>query len=540
MQHFSHFRFPRLIPAISFIFLLSSCDTPTITSLDPSEGSEGMVVVIDGTDQLFADVNWDGSEIPTFWYGAIGFTIPYGTATGSHEVTLSNSYGTSAAATCDVNPAVTIPAPDINDVQLVAADIASGAFTQGVLLVVGSNIDIGATINIDGTDVTSGTHQVLINNFCGGVDPQSFGSPNYHYTSVITSLIGLTPGSTISVQIVNLDGETSSAFSYDLGASNSLLDSDGDGLLDDWEENGYDADGDGTIDVDLASMGCSKYHKDILIEVDIMNGLSNTPASTMWASVEQTFANAPVLNGDGEPGINILIDRGQGGSFTEGGVTITYYEDIDFSQATSTSSGAGNNLNFYDAKTANFDNNRLRIFRYCLWGETRFSSSSSGRAENTPSNDFLVGMDTYPSTYTTDLGQSETFVHELGHTLGFGHGGPAGDNLFDEPNHLSVMSYCWQFLTAQADCITCTDCYTSYSPGYSEGMAADLDETNLDETVGICDGVGIDWNGNSVMETGISANINPDDGTGISVLDDYDEWHNIVFDFTAVSGWGSD
>ena len=38
--------------------------------------------------------------------------------------------------------------------------------------------------------------------------------------------------------------------------------------------------------------------------------------------------------------------------------------------------------------------------------------------------------------------QSGTFMHELGHVLGLGHGGDSGINL--KPNYLSVMSYAFQ------------------------------------------------------------------------------------------------
>ncbi|MCB9234922.1 MAG: hypothetical protein H6581_24925 [Bacteroidia bacterium] len=532
---------PLFLGAILALLHWSGCDVPAITNLDPANASEGMIVKVTATNTLFSTAQFDGTTIPTPWYGGAFFTVPYGSAVGNHDITLTNGHGTSPASVLAVDAAVTIPAPEIKGVQLGYVGFSGATFSGGQLMIYGSNIDCGATIKIGGTAVTTYTQQALINDFCGGVDPQTYGSPNYHYTSLITELTTLTPGATISLTVENLDGTTSAAYSYTLASSSADLDSDGDGLLDDWETNGYDADLDGTIDVDLPAMGCSPYHMDLLVEVDIMNSLSYTPASTMWDMVEATFANAPIMNADYEQGIHIIIDRGQGGAFTGGGVSVTWYEDIDFTQATSAASGAGNNLNFYDCKTSNFDPNRLEIFRYCVWGDTRYNSTSSGKAEDIFSNDFLIGMEGGGAAGNSDHAQAETFVHELGHTLGFGHGGPESDSRVDEPNHLSVMSYCWQFLDIQADCITCTDCYTGNSPSYSEGMAADLDETNLDENKGVCDNVSQDWDGNGIIESGIQANINPDDG-GLNneTLDDYDEWHSIKFDFTAAgSGWGS-
>jgi hypothetical protein len=47
-------------------------------------------------------------------------------------------------------------------------------------------------------------------------------------------------------------------------------DSDGDGLLNSWEENGVDVDGDGTVDITLPSIGANPLRKDIFVEVDCL------------------------------------------------------------------------------------------------------------------------------------------------------------------------------------------------------------------------------------------------------------------------------
>jgi hypothetical protein len=514
----------------------ASCATPTITVLDPNTAPEGTVVEVTGTDIFLSHLQFDGANIPTPWYGGEFFTVPYGSSIGAHNVTASNAYGTSAASVLTVASPVTIAPPAIKGVQVGYANFSAGTFDAGQLWVYGANIDVGATIKVDGVAQTTYTSQVLLNDFCGGVDPETFGSPIYHYMAIFCGLNGLTAGATVSVTVVNLDGTTTAAYSYTLPASAATLDSDGDGLLDTWETAGYDADSDGSIDVDLPGMGCDPYHQDLLVEVDIMTGLAYTPAATMWELVENTFANAPTMNVDGEQGIAIHIDRGQGGAFLDGGATLAFYNDVDFTAATTAT-----NLNFYDAKTANFDAKRLNIFRYCIWGYSRYNSSSSGKAEDIWSNDFLVGMDWYPASYADDIDQAETFVHELGHTLNFGHGGPSTDSRTGEPNHLSVMGYVWQFLSTTADWETCTDCYTLRSPGYSEGMGANLVEDNLNENIGVCNNVAIDWDGDGLIETGVTYNINSSDGTSTSeTLDDYDEWHSIQFSFTAAgSGWGS-
>ena len=49
--------------------------------------------------------------------------------------------------------------------------------------------------------------------------------------------------------------------------------STGDGIPNTWELKGYDADGDGKIDVDFPAMGADPNHKDIFVEMDYMAGL---------------------------------------------------------------------------------------------------------------------------------------------------------------------------------------------------------------------------------------------------------------------------
>ena len=51
-------------------------------------------------------------------------------------------------------------------------------------------------------------------------------------------------------------------------------DTDGDGLLDSWETSGLDINGDGTIDLDLPAMGANPLHKDLFVEVDLMDGVA--------------------------------------------------------------------------------------------------------------------------------------------------------------------------------------------------------------------------------------------------------------------------
>ena len=69
--------------------------------------------------------------------------------------------------------------------------------------------------------------------------------------------------------------------------------------------------------------------------------------------------------------------------------------------------------------------------------------------------------------------QAGTFLHELGHNLGLGHGGSDDTNC--KVNYLSVMGYLFQFAN-----------FVSSRPlDYSQSALAPLDKNNLNEPAGI-------------------------------------------------------
>lgn len=71
-------------------------------------------------------------------------------------------------------------------------------------------------------------------------------------------------------------------------------DSDGDGLLDAWERDGYDDNGDGTIDVDLPAMGANPHRKDLFLEIDEIAHTSNWHLSRAGiVALKAAFAGAP-------------------------------------------------------------------------------------------------------------------------------------------------------------------------------------------------------------------------------------------------------
>jgi uncharacterized repeat protein (TIGR01451 family) len=328
----------------------------------------------------------------------------------------------------------------------------------------------------------------------------------------------------------------------DIGGNNVNMcfqmgfDSDDDGLLDVWENFGVDLNNDGLIDLDLLSLGANAMRKDVFVESDFLQATNHThaPMQSAIKQIVQSFANAPVQNPDGTMGVQLHVDTGSQygagmvfsvASTGSNGVTGTY-GDMGGGTAIAEAGneiidGFGKNTanvtQFADLKKANFDPKREPIFRYVIWGHqtnVRHASGdcTTGETDLTRHN-FMVTLggthgDGTTPCWDTDLSgfsvgdfeqQSGTFMHELGHTLNLQHGGNEGTN--NKPNYLSVMNYSFQFCSVltKAGLLPGGCDYSRFEPG---GTAIiDLDETNLDECVGIGPAFGLqDWNGNMINE----------------------------------------
>lgn len=178
-------------------------------------------------------------------------------------------------------------------------------------------------------------------------------------------------------------------------------DSDGDGLLDDWERNGLDVNLDGTIDLDLPALGADPLHKDLFVEVDAMtedldgggildpgedvpNGLldhmapwgtdaaTGTPFNNLDAVVA-AFAGAPVENPDGATGINLHILS------DEDDIPVEPFpnglNDFDGIKATR----FGTRAERSDPNWPNILAAKELVYRYCLFAGTHSGGTSSGR-----------------------------------------------------------------------------------------------------------------------------------------------------------------
>ncbi|MEW6028397.1 MAG: M4 family metallopeptidase [Chloroflexota bacterium] len=335
-----------------------------------------------------------------------------------------------------------------------------------------------------------------------------------------------------------------------LTASSPGGDDDGDSLPNDWEINGYDANGDSIIDVNLPALGADYRHKDIFVEMDYMantcysggvpHNLGLAPNMSVMAAIESVFANAPVTNPDGTTGINIHLEL----------------DDLV---------ACDGDLNpvwtdFFAIKAANFDSNRTAVYHYMIWANAYSGGQSSGLAQ-LPGTDFIVTLGSWNNGGGTDPQKIGTFIHELGHNLNLTHGGSDHNNY--KPNYLSVMNYFFQTIGLYRD-----SHWGEEGPSYYDNFdyqrinSVSLNENALKESLGLnnpaasnygtyyfCPGAvdqwdrtpvlvasPIDWNcDGDTLDTAV-VDINFSGGRG--TLTAQNNWLNITFDGFGVIGSG--
>lgn len=276
---------------------------------------------------------------------------------------------------------------------------------------------------------------------------------------------------------------------------------DGDGIPDCWETEsaGMDVNDDGIADLDLYARGASPDHKDLFVEVDGMLFIDVNGFQPAFGDVIQAFADAPVENPDQAPGIRLHLEFDQ--------TQIPYEEYTPVDCTGYPTHGTEWKTQYFGSPTEQADANweqiraaKLKAYRWCVLLSrpqpvccgfpicTTQWEGLLGIAE-LPGEDFAVYADQMAGRHlVVDLNQhelipylvAETFMHELGHTLGLHHGG--GDDINGKPNYRSVMNYTGG-LTADRfseDGIQPLD--------YSRKALPALFEYDLDEHVGISGG----------------------------------------------------
>jgi hypothetical protein len=256
-------------------------------------------------------------------------------------------------------------------------------------------------------------------------------------------------------------------------------DTDGDALCDEWETDGIRDEG-GNMLLDLASLGSNPAVPDVFLEMDYMLKPSHNhqPKHESVEAVKQAFLDAgkvlrlDVDKAEAVPEIAAVRFRVPGPGAQDD------FDDIKNGTKSDPCDGffgtreQRNLANCSDVLEA-----RSLVYRYVLFGhnfiEDGITVGNSGQAE-LPGNDFIVTLGAH-RVVNKDTGEvvsedqpfwdsinprnrvqyeAGTLMHELGHTLGLGHGGrgPDGpDHTNCKPNYLSVMSYSRQFASLIAN-----------------------------------------------------------------------------------------
>ena len=272
------------------------------------------------------------------------------------------------------------------------------------------------------------------------------------------------------------------------------LDSDGDGLPDDWEINGITIDANGVISVgntgngvfiDLPKMGADPMHQDIFVHLDWMqpgpNGQVFKPDPRAIQMVIDSFAIAPRTNPDHKMGVNLHVDFGpdsvmnpatgeKWGALSEAG-EVTFQELFDTASSPDGQTFADA---FVPVKQYHFTPAKRRpVFHYALFCKN-VNSKFPGGLGFVSATDFVVASSNLGNTIV----EAGTFMHELGHNLGLNHGG--GDKVNAKPNYISIMNYKFQ----NTGTLKVTG---QRSIDYSADELPTLDERNLNESLGIAD-----------------------------------------------------
>ncbi len=325
-------------------------------------------------------------------------------------------------------------------------------------------------------------------------------------------------------------------------------DTDGDGLPDIWETDGYTS---GGTFVDLPGLGADPRRKDLFVWMDYMvkDETSLAPTQQVIDNIKAVFANAPVDNPDGTTGVTIHPILKNQAPYKE---SLGVKDDDD------------SVWDDFDAiKNNSFDAAYAKSFRYMIWANSYAEGSSSGLARNIPTTDFIVSLGTFTPEGGTRWEKLGTFLHELGHTLGLTHGG--SDDLNYKPNYLSIMSYTFQMTGLYRNGQFGEDGFPLYFD-YQRMDTPTLNENSLNENLGLT-GAGdvstygttfwylsdgkcksqnvananqaIDWNLNGVIETGVAMGLHCDEDEPTdekTTLTTQNNWKNINYSANGLIG----
>jgi hypothetical protein len=288
------------------------------------------------------------------------------------------------------------------------------------------------------------------------------------------------------------------------------LDTDGDGLLDDWEVNGIPYTGAGGFEWRFVLPGADPYVKDLYVEVDAMSGFLLDFLAV--GQLEFAFGAAPVPNPDNPDGtpnidgvtLHILRDETDLPHVAVWDTDGCWPLDFDNWRL----NGYGTVDERADPDNVAMLEAKAKAYRYCIVADSADNPATPDKVENvggcgqTPGDNFVIflGGGNYDST-----DEAAVFMHELGHNLGLDHGG--GDDMNGKPNYPSIMNYVMGYKYAWNE-----DFWELDFSREDAGNFVALNESALEEAVGIGSpgglysgytmpfGVNVDDSGDTVRE----------------------------------------
>ena len=470
---------------------------------------------------------------------------------GDGQMAISSVASTSTDFTV-TNTCPTTLNPGANCRVLVNFTPSTSGFKSGLLQIASNALNGTQTVQLSGTyqagaPVARVTPAAVIfaNQPLGttsapqSVSVQNTGTAALHFLTPQTSnsfnIVGntctgaLAVGATCSIQVTfgpSAQGSFNGQLQIADDASNSpqtvtlkgpsMLDSDGDGIPDDWERNGVWV---GNIFLDLPKMGANWLHKDLFVELDwwAQGDHSHQLKPEAMQLLIDAFANVPVSNPDGISGITLHLDCGPTcimdplakdpsgnpqpslwGTMSQAN-PVPHVDPLTGSILEIGSRdiyGQYQWLSFDQTKQVNFSPARANVFHYVLFAHALVRirpdklDTSSGLTRATPANDSMVTLGYFTTDPNAPAGaekyvgtapeQAGTLMHELGHSLGLMHGGPVkyNDSITNKPNDLSVMNYLYQT----------RGLWVNKSPGvfaFSSLVLPALDQNALYESAGL-------------------------------------------------------
>jgi hypothetical protein len=284
------------------------------------------------------------------------------------------------------------------------------------------------------------------------------------------------------------------------GTDDQNPDTDGDGIRDGWEVHGHE-------EVDFPALGCDPMRKNILVELDFQEYIdqggifrSARPSANWITEMENFFADLPISNPDGSTGIDITFVEDE----TLDEDFLCYYE--------TTNSGDSSDANSLYREA-------FHKAQFCF-GNKKGHSPINGRSLKVRASE------------GDEVTFFQTFVHEMGHSLGLEHGGHNSRNR--KPNYPSLMNYGYKLPSVPL-------ILADIQLDFSDGSLPDLDECELSEIdpmpgadLGylahfvpsyIVEPNGdVDWNGDGVIDVDPIEHVLRLDETQCVVLSDHNDF----------------